>query len=95
VSEMKDEYDFSNGVRGKYAGKIAVLIRRKALQDAAKAICGYCRGLEGHNPVPAFDEHDGYWHVFTHGNGWNRCSAGGIWALIKKEAENNDHVQKV
>ena len=64
------------------AGKVAVLIRRRALIDAAKSICAYCRGLEGHKKEAILGTDGYYWHLLEHANGWNRCSAGPIWKMI-------------
>jgi hypothetical protein len=59
----------------------AIDIRRRALEEAAVEVCGYCRGVSGHNPVPV--EFSGaYVHLFTHGNGSNPCASGRIWAMV-------------
>lgn len=58
-------------------------MRTQTLQEAAKAVCGYCKGLEGHDPVPTFAPDGYYWHLILKANGWNRCSAGAIWKLLE------------
>ena len=55
-------------------------VRTLALLDAAKSVCGYCAGADGHEKTPV--KMDRWLHMFLVGNGANPCSAGPIWELI-------------
>lgn len=56
-------------------------IRRRALQEAAVEVCGYCNSGFGHDPNPV--KQDGHWiHLFLIGNGSNPCAAGPIWSMV-------------
>jgi hypothetical protein len=62
-------------------------IRDEAIHQAAMEICWLCRTSpkHGHNPVPVKDD-EGWWHSFWVGNGRNMCSAGPIWAMKERDA---------
>lgn len=60
-------------------------IRRKALEEAAVEVCGYCRGLSrGSDPLP-LKTSSGYVHMFLHGNGSNPCASEKIWVMVEAE----------
>jgi CheY-like chemotaxis protein len=58
--------------------------RQLALLEAAKSTCGYCAGTDGHESTPVRDCCGDWSHLFTQGNGANRCSANQIWKLIHR-----------
>jgi len=71
--------------RSTIAGKAVVSLSARAhiLMEAALEVCGYCKGTPGHDPNPVKTD-EGWFHLFTIGNGSNRCTAGPIWSLIEQ-----------
>jgi hypothetical protein len=69
-------------------------IRRRALEEAAVEMCGYCRGSRGHDPVPV--KAQGRWqHLFLKGNGANPCASGPLWEMVLREKSKRELMRRM